>query len=266
MQAVRRFFSSVADDLRNREHLETYLLIVLVIALFILDLFGEVLDDDRKLTLIIAALLVLIFRTRKELKVDDVRHESDRVIAAMNGLIHAPVELDTVLQDRQSYAPFREFVHDATVLWVYGASGINVLKNTKDINNIVSKPSGQLRVIVQDPSQAASMDILHQQLDKYNNLQSDIQSTMYTLGALARQYSGKMEHRLLDYSPGFSLLVVDPDGPNGRLSVEFYGYRNNEIEERMHIIITRQQSQYWFEYWAKQFQIMWDNAKPPVQP
>ncbi|MBC7811174.1 MAG: hypothetical protein H7175_08510, partial [Burkholderiales bacterium] len=225
MDMIRGFFKSVGDDLRNREHLETYLLIVLVVALFILDLFGDVLNDDRKLTLIIASLLVLIFKTRKELKVDDVKRESDRVIKAMNGLIQAPVELDQVLQDRQSYAPFREFVQDATVLWVYGASGINVLKNTKDINSIVGKPNGQLRVIIQDPTHTASMNILHQQLDKYNDLQSDIQSTMFTLTALAKQYSGKMEHRLLDYSPGFSLLVVDPDGPNGRLSVEFYGYR-----------------------------------------
>jgi|GEM_PF-615208 len=266
MQGVKNLFQTIINDLRRGRHLETYAVVVIGIILIVLDLFGSALVADDKLTVIIAALLILMFRSRSDLSSADIAASTQQVIQEIQKNIEAHVELDQVLQDRQSYEPFREFVQDATVLWVYGASGINVLKNTRDLNSIVSKPNGQLHVIIQDPTEAASMNVLHQQLDKYNDLQSDIQSTLFTLAALARQYSGKMEHRLLDYSPGFSLLVVDPDGPNGRLSVEFYGYRNDEIEERMHIIITRQQSQYWFEYWAKQFQIMWDHAKPPAQP
>jgi len=33
----------------------------------------------------------------------------------------------------------------------------------------------------------------------------------------------------------------------------------------MHIVIERKSSQYWFEYWTKQYQSMWDASKPRPQ-
>jgi hypothetical protein len=73
--------------------------------------------------------------------------------------------------------------------------------------------------------------------------------------------SGTVEYGVIPYSPGFSITVVDANGKNGRLVIEFYGYQNELINDRMHIVVTRQQSQYWFEYWAKQFDIMWESRR-----
>ncbi|MEO8396444.1 MAG: hypothetical protein ABI700_25850, partial [Chloroflexota bacterium] len=69
---------------------------------------------------------------------------------------------------------------------------------------------------------------------------------------------------LLPYNPGFSMLIVNPTGGNGYLTVEFFGFHNKLIDERMHIVIERRSSQYWFEYWVKQYQTMWDASKAPT--
>ncbi len=77
---------------------------------------------------------------------------------------------------------------------------------------------------------------------------------------------GKIDYRLLDYSPGFSIVVVDPDGKDGRLVIEFFGYHNDLINDRMHLQIERRSSQYWFEYWAKQYQMMWESGSVETDP
>jgi hypothetical protein len=105
------------------------------------------------------------------------------------------------------------------------------------------------------------MGILRQQLDPNNNLDHDITGSLFTLQRMAGW--GKLEYRLAPYNPGFSLLIVDPDGKDGRLTVEFFGFHNQLIDERMHILIERRTSQYWFEYWEKQYEIMWDASHPP---
>ena len=103
------------------------------------------------------------------------------------------------------------------------------------------------------------MEILHQQLGSTTVLEHDIEGSLYKLDKMRAW--GSVDYRLLPYSPGYSLLVVDPDGKDGRLVIEFFGYHNEFITDRMHIQIERRSSQYWFEYWAKQYQVMWDAAR-----
>jgi hypothetical protein len=123
---------------------------------------------------------------------------------------------------------------------------------------------GNLRVLLQDPAEASGMDILNRQLDKVFVLEDAIKTSLKTLETMtAWPTPGKVEYGVVPYSPGFSLVIVDPDGRDGRLVIEFYGYQNELIVDRMHIVITRQQSQYWFEYWAKQFALMWESRRTP---
>jgi hypothetical protein len=123
---------------------------------------------------------------------------------------------------------------------------------------------GSVRVLLQDPTEAFGMDILNRQLDKVFVLEDAIRTSLKTLETMSTWPTpGKVEYGVIPYSPGFSLVVIDPDGRDGRLIIEFYGYQNELIVDRMHIVVTRQQSQYWFEYWASQFKIMWEARRAP---
>ena len=59
---------------------------------------------------------------------------------------------------------------------------------------------------------------------------------------------------------GFSIVAVDPTSRNGRIIVEFHGFHNKATSSRMHIELTRHQSEPWYGYWTEQFQRIWDAA------
>lgn len=235
MKTIRR----VINDLKNLRNVDAYVVGAIGIALIFLDVIGSV-ELDAYLSVITAALVVMLFRTTAPAKKE--------------------VDLDSVLLDRQSYTPLREFIQGAKVLWIYGPSAVNVLRESAAIKAILDN-GGDVHVMLQDPAEAASMGILRRQLDPNNNLDHDITGSLFTLQRMTGW--GKLEYRLAPYNPGFSLLIVDPDGKDGRLTVEFFGFHNPLIDDRMHILIERRSSQYWFEYWERQYEIMWDAAHPP---
>lgn len=244
MEALKRLFSRISSDIANGRNIESYVVSAIGIALIFLDVVGSP-DLDLKITVVIAALVVLVFKSTKPEK------ESD-------------IDLDLVLHDRQSYGPFQDFIRGASELCIYGPSAVNAMRNAADIQREILDKGGSVRILLQNPNEQTGISILRRQLDKMFDLEADIQLTTRTLKTLASQSSrGKLEYRFLPYSPGFSIAVVDPDGKDGRLTVEFYGYENRNITERMHINIKRHQSPYWFEYWAKQFDNMWESAQLP---
>jgi len=78
---------------------------------------------------------------------------------------------------------------------------------------------------------------------------------------------GSLEYRLLDYSPGFSLVAIDPGKRHGTVIVEFHGFHNESTTSRMHIELTRMDSHHWYAYWIDQFDYIWKAARlAPSEP
>lgn len=247
MRGITRFFQRVLADVVAGRNIEAYAVTAVAITLAVIGVVDDVVPDSLKFAAILAALALLVLKSTAPDK--------------------QAVDLDAVLMDRQSYGPFREFIQGAQTLWIYGPSAVNVLRNAHDIKREVLDRGGTLRVLIQDPASPLGMDVLVRQLDKFYDLADDIKTALRTLDNMQRQSPGAVEYGLVPYSPGFSLLVVDPDGRDGRLVVEFYGYENEQIIDRMHITIARHQSQYWFEYWANQYDLMWKARRDPrTQP
>lgn len=240
VRLVRRIFA----DIFAGKNIDAYVVTVIAVFLAVAGVLDDAIPLDWKLTGILAGIALLVFNTTRP----------DKQVA----------DLDAILLDRQSFGAFQEVIKNKRVLWIYGPSAINVLRDSAHIKREVLDRGGEVRIIIQDIHSEAGMHILSQQIDKTMDLENSMRMSLDLVNRMKGW--GKVELRLLPYSPGFSLIVVDPDARDGKAIVEFYGYRNELITERMHIDITRQQSQHWFEYWAHQFQTMWDDAKPPEQP
>lgn len=255
--ALQRFIKRIANDVASGKNLEAYFVTVFGFVLIVIDLLDNLsnadgdpaIPDSIKLTALLAAVLLLLFR--------DTRPEEQEI------------EMDKVLLDRQAYGPYREFLGDARTLWVYGPSAINVVRDGSFVDSILEK-GGSVHILIQNPKHTASMDILTRQLDQIYKLDTDIQQSVDILRRMNRIHP-KLEYKFLDYSPGFSMSIVDPDGRNGHLVIEYFGYQNKNIKSRMHINIRRSQSAFWFEYWEQQYRLMWaealtDEAVFGVQP
>lgn len=239
MRSIQRTFTRILNDILNGRHLETYVVALVGVALILVDIVGEV-DNALRLSVITAALVVLLFRA-----------------TLPSG---EAVDLDRVLHDRNQFAPFRDFIAGARTLWVYGPSAVNIAGESPYIKREILDKGGSARFLIQDPRERHSVEILHDQLDLANDLEADIERSRAIFRKM--QAWGKLEYRLLPYSPGFSLVIINPDDRDGRLIVELFGYKNELITDRMHITIRRADSPRWFDHWTAQFRTMWEQSRP----
>lgn len=238
-----RFLSRISRDILSGRNIETYVVTVVALVVAVLSVIEDVVPLDLQMAAILAALALLVFKT-----------------AAPDA---KSVDLDTMLLDRQSFGAVRDFIKGGNVLWIYGPSAVNFMANSSDLERELLIKGGEIRVLLQDPEVQPSLEILHQQLDAMSHLlEDDINRSVSILKSLRSRHP-RISYRFAPYNPGFSLVIVDPDGRNGRLIIEFFGYESQLITDRMHIEIHRQQSNYWFEYWASQFEVMWQKSREP---
>jgi hypothetical protein len=240
-----RTLKKIFADILSGKNLDTYITVAAAIVVGVLTLIQDVVPENLQMAVLLGAVALLVYKSMTQER--------------------QQIDMDDVLQDRQDFRPLREFIKNGRTVWVYGASAVNVVRSADELKSEILDRGGELRVLMQDPNERASIAILERQLDKIHDLQNDIQQVQDTLGRLARvSTKATIEYRMVPYSPGFSMMIVDPEGREGRLVVEFYGYSNEQIKERMHIEIHRDNSQHWFDYWKHQYEVMWESAHPPA--
>jgi hypothetical protein len=238
----RKLFRRLADDLREFRNVEAYAISALAVGLTIFTIVG---NPSAQLfnTVTLACLAFLVFSTTT----------GQRAARQAGGLAE-------VLRDRDSYATFEQLLDGATELWMYAPSGVNVLRrHGGDIKRWLAA-GGRARFVVHDPA-AGALDTLATQLDEDNDFGNDLTASLDSLDKLAG--TGRLEYRLLSLNPGFSLVVVNPRQRGGRLIVEFHGFQDESISDRMHVEVRRSESTHWFDYWAGRFEAIWAAARDP---
>jgi len=227
------------DDVRHGRHLEAYVLFAACVAVAVLGLAGVA-------SLTVAASVILLATG----------------LAVFQGAAAAPDEptaLDAVLRDRADFGAFSSLLPGVRDLRVYGPTAVNVLVNAADIRRFVLAAGGTVRVIVQDDNPGLIAEAALQ-LDDNLDLESTLRSSLATLGKLATE--PRFSFRKLPVHTGFSLVVVDAEHRNGYVIFESHGFKDENIADRMHIVIRRNESPRWFAYWVARFEAMWEAAGP----
>lgn len=233
-------FGRVIADIRQGRHREAYTMSLVGMVLTLLGLLG-VASQRLVLAAILASITFLVFNT--------TLGSTDKALA-----------LDTVLHNRESLGTFGQLLDRAEELWVYGPTAVNILVHAADIRRHVLAKGGQVRVIVQDPDSPAK-DAVRSQLDDSLDFDRTLENSLATLTRMGRW--GDCQHRLLAFSPGFSVVIVNPSKPSGFLVLELHGFQDDNITDRMHVRISRMASLHWFDYWVDRFQAMWEASRVP---
>jgi hypothetical protein len=137
---------------------------------------------------------------------------------------------------------------------------------------VLGRGEGIVRVMVLDPSAETAITLAARQLDDSTafrtvELPPAVQATAARLELMATwPVAGTFEYRYMPFSPGFSIVAIDPHGKDGLLIVEFHGVHNESTASRMHIELTRTASERWYVYWRDQFEHLWQDARPPATP
>jgi hypothetical protein len=239
MAQLRGLSRRTVEDVRHGRHWEAYALFLVGVTIVVLGLAGVV-GDSVLLSTCLLALSFLVFDTASD--------ESDS----------RPV-LDKLLRSRADFGAFSTLLPGVRDLRIYGPTAVHVLVNSADIKRFVLNSGGTVRVIVQDddPAQLAQTAV---QLDDNLDLRSTLRSSLAALDKLATQPG--FSYRRLPVNPGFSLVIVNAGDPKGYVIFESHGFKDENIADRMHIVINRHESPRWFSYWLARFDVMWDTAEP----
>jgi hypothetical protein len=242
MMRLLRWLQRIGTDIAAGKNIEVYVTALLAIILAVIGIIDNVVSIEVQIAALLAGMAILVLRS----------------IEARD----KQIDLDGVLRDRQSFTALRDFIRGGKEMWVYGPSAITIMNSAAELELEILQRGGKLRVLVQDPQEEASVKVLHAQLDNRRShlLLTDIEQSVRVLESIRRDHAN-VEYGFLPYTPGFSMIIIDPNGRNGRAVIEFFGFSNSLITERMHILIRREQSNYWFEYWAKQYEHMWNAAR-----
>lgn len=240
--AIRNAASHVLSDIRRGRHLEAYTIFLLGLVLVVMGLSGFASERVLNSALLLAITFLVFHAT------------TDR-----GGRQPA---LDTALRNREVLGPFSEVLARAGQLWVYAPTGMNVIVHAADIRRHVLARGGQVRVVVQDPESPAA-DMVRTQLDDSLDFYRTLDNSLATLHKMATW--GDCRFRLLPFSPGFSMVIVNPSKPDGWLIVELHGFRDENIADRMHVRISRSNSLHWFDYWVARYEAIWAAGREPAR-
>lgn len=244
----------VLADVRARRNLDAYVAVIIAVVFAALGIVGDIVPEGLKWSALFAGLGMLLFRV------------------ALPPRPSTPVE--SLLGDRTAFegTQFSTLLAGATELWIFAPSAVNILNPQHcDVirRTVLDKGSGEVRVAVIDPECADAVDLAVRQLDESLEYPTqDFETSLRTSVAQLRRMSswsvtGTFGYRFVDRNPGFSLVAINPSRRDGRLVVEFHGYRNEAIGTRMHLTLTRHESDHWFQYWVRQFDALWAAARTP---
>jgi hypothetical protein len=248
MGALRR----VGQNIRRRQFIDAYVVAAVSVAVAALSLVGDVVDDDIRWAVVLAALGLMTYQIT---------------------LPEQSADLDDVLHSRSAFddTTFVSRLKSASEVWLYGPSLASVLDpaNAGHLRKtVMARPDGVVRAMVLDPERPEALALAADQIDaSIDHPTVDLAEALpASIGRLTTMagwsVAGTFEWRYAPFNPGFSLVAIDPYGKGGLLIVEFHGLHNDSDAERMHVELTSAKSERWYEYWREQFEDLWKRARP----
>jgi hypothetical protein len=167
--------------------------------------------------------------------------------------------ISDVFYNRVKKPPLEETIGKAANVWI----------NAKNLNSTIvphfelfeQKIRGgcNFRFIMIDPDSLACQLASENGLDGYRER---LNSSLIGLRKLANDplRKGHIELGLVNFIPPFSLVITDALTTKARMTVEFYGYKIGG-RERVNVLCVKSTDNIWYQFYLKQFEEMWKDAK-----
>ena len=162
-------------------------------------------------------------------------------------------------KNRSDLQPLELGIATARDISFCGLSLINVISRLEAyFHKKLIEDEARIRFLLIDPEWSALKSVADCMLDTEKGIRNYIELSVERIEHIAEKWdgNGEIELRLLKVAPGYSMVLIDPEKPYGRIFVEFIGY-GSPILERPHIELTRQRDFPWYEYFLKQYNDLW---------
>lgn len=222
---------------------------------------------DIAASLLIAVGLYLLlnrdFRTSRETAPgSDLHNILGSDIGSLNSLIQRLSDDSGVLKMRNAVPALRAMFDGSDVISIMAVSGLGLINHHRGLLEEQLSLGRRLRVMLLDADQKdalASWDRLSN--PPMNTPEEDIRSSLRMLASLAglHGHPGSCQVKVSDTLFPWSLIICQKPRIS-QIQVELHAYRRAP-EDRPNILLTDQADPHWFQFFAQQFDMAWDNAR-----
>ena len=257
---VLRFLRDVGADIREGKNIDVYLTVPLCLVVVLLDVLGIV-NLTIVTSAILAALALLAFnllanrRTEQELQ----------------QWLRQAVQHNFQYRLSEIFVPFGEKVQErrqrlgqADHVWILSRTCRRVWADNEEELQTVSKRGG-LKLLFLDPADGAlgmvAKSAVWDQPGDGQRLKSEVEHFIQLLKLVQERLSlDKLEIRLIDYLPAWTLILIDPDKDDGVIYVELATFRSSSYKRPSFIVDSRTDHTL-FEQFRDDFKEMWNRAQ-----
>ena len=261
---MKQFFQRILEDIRQKKNLELYLILIVLIALFLADIFG-VEDTSAFSEIILAALAVLIYgqigvRHEEEAKTKSIKELKNQIDINTKQVI-TEMRMRPRVSDvfEKDIPDLTLHIEEATVIKMQGVNlGRMVvhylsalekhLKRGREVKILISLPTPEImtQMLFRDPD--VSPDFI-------KGITSNVVENVKRLAA-GLEHSEKLEFQGMPYIAPYLLIIIEKkDKP----SMAFVRIRNFQIRyrEQQTLVISSDTDFGAYSFFAEQFDKMW---------
>jgi hypothetical protein len=171
---------------------------------------------------------------------------------------------EVFFKDRSSYVPLSETTAYARHICLLGPTLANIFAQWSGylLYDKLNKQGAIIQVLILNPDSPAVESAAKCMNEPLDNLRKDIARSLAYIEAWLKEgiQAGSVEARLMSAHPNYSMVLIDPDEPHGKMFVEFIGYYSR-VHLRPHIELTRQRDGKWYEYFLQQYHRIWQDSQ-----
>jgi hypothetical protein len=247
------------------------IMVALVLALDMTGVFSSVPwlhDNLPELTFIAICLLIVSSFLERRITLEGLREMSresledtllgqQEISKQIAGLAASDIRLGNRLEFRMSFE--RQLAHAKAVAIL----GLNLSRSSasKDYLYERARAGCKFRILLAEPDSPAQRMTAGTADEAVR--QRDLENSIRKLEPLLE--TGNVKLRYLPVVPPFSLLIIDPEDEFGIVQVELFVY-GTPTSERPHFVLTKANQKRWFDFFMKQFDLLWTNSRPHGVP
>lgn len=160
------------------------------------------------------------------------------------------------LSNRSTFNADVEFAA-AREIDIAGITLVNVLLDKRGLFEKLLRDGSRLRLLLLSPTSNAwaswNEAVTNEDTDAH------LKTSLGIIRGLAKLPSGRCEVRYAPHLLPTSLVIIDGSWPRGCLAAEII-FAGMSGYERPHVVLTRSDDQYWFEFMRNQFESLWDRS------
>jgi len=152
----------------------------------------------------------------------------------------------------------------ATIIYLSGFTLTRTIRDHMQIFVNRLQYGATLRVMILDPT----IDVLMEQTARRSlefasteYWRNRILATKRAVKGIAKEahYKGRVEIGYLPFVPSFGLVIIDPNQPQGVCFVEISHHKS--VEESPLFRLKKVDDPYWFEFFVKQYDVLWASCR-----